>query len=86
MGWHRRVPWARLWPTVPRGLPVDPEGGAAMTSVEAVRCHRCGHGYRAHQPACTTGASTGVGCRCDGFRWVDPAPAADVRGYHRPLP
>ncbi|WP_369139408.1 hypothetical protein [Modestobacter versicolor] len=59
-----------------------------MTSLEAVVCHRCGHGYAAHRPACTTGtgSGTGQGCRCAGFRWVDPAPAADVRGYHRPRP
>lgn len=49
---------------------------------DPVRCHRCGHGYAAHRPACT-GAEPG-GCSCAGFRWVDPAPAPDVLGYHRP--
>jgi len=68
---HHSVPGGQ------RGLPVDREG-AAMTSVEVVRCHRCGHGYGGHRPACGSPA-----CDCPGFRWVDPAPLPDVLGYHR---
>jgi hypothetical protein len=45
---------------------------------QPVACHRCGHGYALHEPACTTGR-----CDCAGFRWVDPAPARDALGYHR---
>jgi hypothetical protein len=64
------------------GLPV-PSGGAVLAlQREPVSCHRCGHGYAVHQPACTS-VETG-GCSCAGFRWVDPAPTPDVRGYHRP--
>jgi hypothetical protein len=51
---------------------------------EPVTCHRCGHPYALHQPACTTGGTTGQrDCDCAGFWWVDPAPARDVLGYHR---
>jgi len=53
-----------------------------MTSVEVVPCHRCGHGYGMHRPACTSPAPGG--CDCPGFRWVDPAPMPDALGYHRP--
>ena len=40
-----------------------------------VTCHRCGHDYAQHRPACTDD------CGCGGFRWVDPAPAVGLRGY-----
>jgi hypothetical protein len=47
---------------------------------EAVTCHGCGHSYDLHGPAC----AAGEGCDCGHFRWVDPSPAPDVLGYHRP--
>jgi hypothetical protein len=47
---------------------------------EAVTCSGCGHSYAVHGPACAAGA----GCDCGHFRWVDPEPAPDLLGYHRP--
>ena len=44
-----------------------------------IRCHQCGHGYAKHQPDCRSAG----GCDCAAFRWVDPAPAPDLLGYHR---
>ena len=48
---------------------------------QTVACHRCGHPYQVHRPACGDAASGA--CPCPGFRWIDPAPAPDHLGYHR---
>jgi hypothetical protein len=55
-----------------------------MSSTDALDCQRCGHDYTTHQPACTVDESTDRACVCARFRWVDPTPAPDVLGYHRP--
>jgi hypothetical protein len=49
-----------------------------------VDCQRCGHSYTDHRPACERGRSAEP-CTCGHFRWVDPTPAADSLGYHRPV-
>jgi ribosomal protein L37E len=46
---------------------------------EAVSCHRCGHSYHQHGPACAAYDT----CQCRSFQWVDPAPSRDLLGYHR---
>lgn len=57
---------------------------AGSAFVQAVDCQRCGHSYTDHRPACESGGRSVDRCACRGFRWVDPAPAPDSLGYHRP--
>lgn len=62
------------WPFVDRPTP-------------EVTCRRpgCGDYWSDHQDGgpCQAGAEERE-CWCPGFRWVDPEPAPDVAGYHRP--